>query len=131
MGTELSAVIGSAYLSGFVPPADPGPFGGQQSFDAAFNGVGVIIGIFVVVGIVLAVRNASVDVRRGIAPTTVDAQMKARLLQSSLLDASDDAPAPLARTIDERLGELDRLPAGGTISEAEHAAARAEALRSL
>ena len=136
MERGLSALIGSIVPSGVLPPSDPNLLPGQESFDSTFSGFIVVFVIMVLVVVVLAVRNAGVYVKRGIDPTTVDAQMKAKFLQSSLLDAPPEAVAPGAqapagRSIDERLAELDRLLAGGTISADEHAAARAEALRSL
>jgi len=131
MGTGLRAVVGSILPSGVLPLSVPDPFAGQESFDSTFSGFMVVFVIVALVVVVLAVRNAGVYVKRGIDPTTVDAQMKATLLQSPLLDAGPRAAAPDARSIDDRLAELDRLLASGTISATEHATARAEALRTL
>ncbi len=132
----LTEILGPIAPNGVLPPADPDQFPGQESIDSTFSVFMVAFVIVAVVMVVLAIRNAGVYLKRGIDPTTVDAQMKARLLQSSLLDApSEPAPpgaaAPAERSLEERLAELDRLLAAGTISTAEHATARAEALRSL
>ena len=100
-----------------------------SGFDAMFSAAAVLIGIGFVVVIVLMVRNAGHLVKRGIDPTTVDAEMTARLLNSPLL--APQAAAARPRSIQERLAELDRLLSSGTISDDEHSAARAEVLRDV
>ncbi|WP_372594513.1 hypothetical protein [Actinotalea sp.] len=147
MGTTIARVrevlatgVGDVDGGLFVPDGgDLVPFG-PSGFTAAAEIIPVLVGIGFVVAIVLAIRNAGVYLRRGIDPTTVDAEMKARLLQSPMLAGGDllspadgaarpDAPAP--RSVEERLAEIDRLAATGAISDAERAAARAEVLRDL
>ncbi len=99
-----------------------------SGFDTMFSAVAVIVAVGFVVVIVLAVRNAGFLVKRGIDPTTVDAEMTARVLRSPLLDP---APTPAPRSVQDRLAELDRLLASGTISQDEHTTARAEVLRDV
>lgn len=103
------------------------------SFDVLWSAAVAIIGIGAVVVVVLVVRNAGRLVRHGIDPTTVEAEVAARLLQSQALAPAVPAEggAAAVRSVEERLAELDALHARGVISEEERAAARARVLTDL
>ena len=125
-----------AFGSGF-PPNDPingtDPFGTDplvpSGFDAMFTIVPVLIGIGVVVAVVLAIRRGVRYTQHGIDPTVADVDLTAKLLKSDLL--APEHPVSPERTVTERLAELDRLLASGTISAEEHAAARAKVLEDV
>ena len=57
---------------------------------------------------------------------TLQSELATRALDSELL-----RPAPAARTMKERLQELEALRADDTITAEEHAAARAEILKGV
>ena len=99
-----------------VNPAMPG-------FDALFAFVGVLVAIGIVVGIVVAVRNASKAVEAGQNPLTVDYDLSLRALKSDVL-----APE---RSTEEKLEEIERLFAAGTITADEREAARLRILGSI
>jgi len=87
----------------------------------------VIFGVFVVIivlgfGFVIfsIVRNASKATQLGHDPITMQTELTARAIDSQAL-----APA---RSVEERLAEVDELLARGAISSDEHAAARARIL---
>ena len=116
--------------AGTALPFDPdGNPLAPSDFDAMFSAAAVVIGIGFVVVIVLMVRNVMHLVKRGIDPTTVDAEMTARVLRSPLLAPQATAAAP--RSVQERLTELDRLRSSGAISDDEHSTARADVLRDV
>jgi hypothetical protein len=89
-------------------------------FEVLFGVVALLILSIVVLTVVMAVRNIRALQRAGLDPTTVQADLVARLADSDLL-----APAP---SLEARLAELADLRARGLISDEEHAAARAAAL---
>ena len=99
-----------------VNPAVPG-------FDALFGLVAVIVVIGIVVGIVVSVRNASKAVEAGQNPLTVEYDLALKALQS-------DALAP-ERSTEEKLAEIERLFAAGTISADERDAARIRILGAI
>ncbi|GAA1522812.1 hypothetical protein BJ978_000530 [Agromyces terreus] len=110
-------------------PLLPGPF---DAF-AAFGAFGVVFGIvFVLVSLVVAtvfvvvivsiVRNARRAKASGHDLMTMETDLAVRALDSDLL-----APA---EGIEARLARVDALRRAGTISEAEHAQARAAILAS-
>lgn len=103
------------------------------SFDLLWSAGLVAIGIGAVVVVVLVVRSTGRLVRHGIDPTTVDAELAARLLQSQALAPAvgGTEAAAAVRSVEERLAELDALHARGVISEDERAAARARVLADL
>lgn len=84
----------------------------------AVGAVIVVLGFVAV--IVLIVRNARKVSRAGFDPTTLQADLAMRVLDSDML-----APA---QGLEARLAELDALRAKGLISGEEHAAARAQVL---
>jgi hypothetical protein len=85
-----------------------------------------VVAIVVLLGAVLVtvsmVRNARNLKRRGHDPLTTPSDAYLRLMQSGALQAE--------RPMEERLAEIDRLQANGTISAAERDAARARVLGS-
>jgi hypothetical protein len=101
MGFEFEGLIVALIAFGFV------------AFGLLFTGVVVFI-------IVAAVRNAQKARELGHDPLTMETELAARAIDSSLL-----APAG---TIEARLAELDSLRSRGIITEAEYAKARAEAI---
>ena len=68
-------------------------------------------------------------VQQGIDPTVADVDLQAKLLKSDLL--AGGRPAAPERTVTDRLAELDTLLSAGTITAAEHAAARAKVLEDV
>ncbi len=99
----------------------PDPSGGDADVIAGlFPVVVVIVVVLLLAGIGTALYRASRVVQQGHNPLTLDNDVAVRALDSQAL-----APKPAKAT---RLGELDRLLADGTISDAEHQAARARIL---
>jgi len=100
---------------------DPSP---ADSLFAIFPVIFTIAALVVIAGIVaviaLLVRNARKVSESGHDPFTLQADLAVKAIDSSLL-------APAA-SVEERLAELDRLFAQGTITADEKAAARAELL---
>ncbi len=94
-----------------------------------FTIVPVLMGIGIVVAIVLAIRRGVRYTQHGIDPTVADVDLTAKLLRSDLLAA--ERPEAPERTVADRLAELDRLLAAGTISAEEHATARAKVLEDV
>ncbi|MCH6232165.1 SHOCT domain-containing protein [Microbacterium sp. CFH 31415] len=116
----------------FLPPDDSGF--GSPSIPAEFSVVFALFAIVVVAGIgfsiYVGVRKYAILKQAGHDPLTVDAALAAKVLNSDLLrpgTAVDDA-AP-AKSLEERLSEVDSLHARGVISDDERAAARASILR--
>ena len=93
------------------------------AFGTLFVAAGVVIAVVFVLVIVLLVRNANAYRRQGFDPTTVDADLAARVMRSQVLAPQE--------SLEDRLAELDRLAAAGRISPEEHQAARARLLGSL
>lgn len=90
----------------------------------------VIFGVFVVIivagiGFVIfsIIRNAQKAAELGHDPITMQTELAAKAIDSAAL-----APA---RSVQERLAEVDALLAAGSISADEHAAARARILGSI
>jgi Tfp pilus assembly protein PilV len=81
----------------------------------------LVVAVFVLV-ITVFVRNARAVRRSGHDPLTLQADLATRLMNSDLLSSR--------RPVEERLQELDALRSRGTITDSEHAAARAEVLKS-
>ena len=101
----------------YVNPLTP------DAFSAIFGLVVVIVVFgfgFVIFSIV---RNARKAAELGHDPITMQTELAAKALDSQAL-----APA---RTLEQRLAEVDALLAAGTISPDEHAAARARILGTL
>lgn len=117
--------------SDFMPPVDPGLTG--AGIPAAFSVVFVLVAVVVVAGIAFSVfvgiRKYSVIKKSGHDPFTVDAAVAAKVLNSDLLrpgTAVDDS-AP-AKSLEQRLSDIDDLHARGVISDDERTAARAAIL---
>jgi len=109
--------------------APDGFSGAQTAFTGVFGVVLVVVLIGMVFGIVVAVRKYLLLKRAGHDPFTVDAAIAAKVLNSDMLRPGtavpDDSPA---RTIEQRLAEVDDLHARGVISADERIAARAAIL---
>lgn len=95
----------------------------MPGFDAAFGLVGVLVAIVAIVSIALAVRNASKAVEAGQNPLTVEYDLALKALSSEAL-----APE---RSMEDKLAEVERLYAAGTISADEREAARLRILGSI
>jgi hypothetical protein len=106
-----------------------------SSFDNSFNLIGTFIKIcFVVVGllIVFAIirtiiyggRRRKILLDAGLDPRMASVQMEARLANSALLTPANSA----AKTVEERLAELESLHGRGLISAEELHEARAKVL---
>lgn len=91
------------------------------AFSILFTVAAVFIGIVFVLVIVLAVRNARKLRASGIDPTTAGADLAVRLMRSGVLSGQ--------RPTEERLAELDRLLAAGTITRQEYDVVRLEVLK--
>jgi uncharacterized membrane protein len=103
---------------------DPGMsdgFGGGDAFGALFGVVAVVIGLGIVSTIVLTIYRAKRMADRGQNPLTVQEDIAYQAMQSRTLAAD--------KSLEQRLAELDDLHRRGVITDDEHRAARAEALR--
>jgi hypothetical protein len=114
--------------------------------DAAFSGMFGLVVFLVVVGIVVSVvmslRRARTLHRAGIDPLDPDTDMQVRLANRlgspsragttprPSVATTTTAPAR-ERSVQDRLAEVDRLHAAGTITTQEHDAARGRILGSL
>lgn len=102
-------------------PGMSGEFGDGGAFGALFGFVAVVIAIGIVTMIVVTVYRAKRMTDRGQNPLTVQEDIAYQAMQSRTL-----APE---QSLEQRLAELDDLHRRGVISDDEHRAARAEALR--
>ncbi|MEK6311922.1 MULTISPECIES: SHOCT domain-containing protein [Curtobacterium] len=93
---------------------------GFGAFGVLFGIVAAIIGLGFVAIIVSIVVRSSRMAKRGQNPFTLQEDLAYRAMQSQTL-----APA---KTLEQRLAELDDLHARGVISDEEHRVARADAL---
>ena len=120
-------------------PIDPsGPYGGDfPQVPGPGDAFGVIVPLFVLVFIAVAVfavvsgvRNYSAARRGGLDPMTARTDLAVALKQKLESDAQPPAPPaqPPARTLEERLAELDDLAARGVITDSERSEARARLL---
>ncbi|OOB92009.1 hypothetical protein [Rathayibacter sp. VKM Ac-2630] len=89
------------------------------SADAAFAAVPIVIAAVVVLMVVLIVVNLRRAKKLGVNPLTLETDLAAKLAKDGFGGG---------RTLRERLAELDRLRADGTLTAEEHAAARRAAL---
>ena len=118
-GTIESSTAVAALRTGFFAPTLGGPaFPAWFAIVFAVIGV-VIVGVFVLI-IVVIVRNARRAKTLGVDPTTLRTDMAARYLRHGL--------GAGGTSLTERLAELDRLRAAGSITAEEHARAREAAL---
>ena len=95
----------------------------MPGFDAAFGLIGAIVVIGIIVAIVLGVRNASKAVEAGQNPLTVEYDLALKALSSDALAA----PKPT----EEKLAEIERLYAAGTITADEREPARIRILGAI
>ena len=93
------------------------------AFDALFGVVGVIVVVGIIVAIAVSVRNASKAVEAGQNPLTVEYDLALKALSSDALAA----PQPT----EEKLAEIERLYAAGTITADEREAARIRILGAI
>lgn len=117
----------------FMPPVDPEI--ANPGFPAAFSGIFAVFFIIALIGLAVSVyigiRKYAVIKKAGHDPLTVDAALAAKVLNSDMLRpapgraAGDVAPA---KSLEERLSEIDDLHARQVISDDERAAARAAIL---
>lgn len=98
-----------------VPGSSPG------AFDTGITLAGFVIGVIVVGMVVLLVVKVVAARKRGINPLTFDAELAAKLRDSSVLQPE--------KSVEARLAELDDLHGRGVITDAERDAARATVLR--
>lgn len=104
----FGAVFGDEIETGF------GAFGVLFGIVSAFIGLG-----FVAIVVTIVVRSSRMA-KRGQNPFTMQEDLAYQAMRSQTL-----APA---KSLEQRLAELDDLHARGVISDEEHRAARAEAL---
>lgn len=119
----------------FMPPLDPEI--ANPGFPAAFSGIFAVFFIIALIGLAVSVyigiRKYAVIKKAGHDPLTVDAALAAKVLNSDMLRpapgpglaAGDVAPA---KSLEERLSEIDDLHARQVISDDERTAARAAIL---
>lgn len=107
----------------------PGGFGPDGRMTTPLDG---LAGLFVFLFVLAAIASIVVGVRKfrilrdaGTDPFTVDAAVAAKVLKSEALSSV----APVARSIEDRLRELDDLRARDVITIDEHREARAAVLR--
>ncbi|MET4064974.1 competence protein ComGC [Frigoribacterium sp. PvP120] len=98
-----------------LPGSSPG------AFDTGVTLAGFVIGVIVVAMVVLIVVKVVSARRRGINPLTFDAELAAKLRDSSVLQPE--------KSVEARLAEIDDLHARGVITDAERESARASVLR--
>ena len=92
-------------------------------FDAAFGIVFALVVIGGLIALAIFIRNASKAVEAGQNPLTVDYDLSLKALKSDVL-----APE---RSTEEKLAEIERLFAAGTITADEREAARLRILGSI
>ncbi|MFD1714000.1 hypothetical protein ACFSBZ_05905 [Amnibacterium flavum] len=88
--------------------------------DFLFTAIPIVIAIVFVAIIVMVVRGVVRVRRSGHNPLTLQADLATKAMDSRLLAAD--------RPLEARLSEVDRLHEQGTITDAEHEAARASIL---
>ncbi len=127
-GVVLDDVVG---IDSFVDPTAGGGFG-----DVAGLFIAIVV-IVAVLGVALALRRASRLRDAGIDPLDPETDLQVRWAQN-LDRGRPSAPAPATpsgtapgRTVEERLADVDRLYAAGTITPAERDAARGRILDSI
>ena len=90
----------------------------------AFVVVGLLFAIAIIRAIIYAPRRRKILRDAGLDPMMASVQMEARLANSALLAPAGSA----AKTVEERLAELESLHGRGVISSEELRAARAKVL---
>ena len=120
LSTAHSGIVSAAARSDFFAPTLPGQNIVPPWYSAVFVIVPVVIVAVFVLIIALIVRNARRAKQLGMDPTTMQTDMAARYLRHGV--------GPAGSSLTDRLAELDRLRAAGTISAEEHARAREAAL---
>ncbi|MCJ1704965.1 hypothetical protein [Rathayibacter sp. VKM Ac-2926] len=119
LSTAHSGIVSAAARSDFFAPTVPDMII-PPWYSAVFVIVPIVIVAVFVLVIVLIVRHARRAKQLGMDPTTMQTDMAARYLRHGI--------GPEGSSLTDRLAELDRLRAAGTISAEEHARAREAAL---
>ncbi|NQX06738.1 hypothetical protein HQQ82_18215 [Rathayibacter sp. VKM Ac-2856] len=120
LSTASAGTVSAALHSDFHAPTIPNQVILPPWYSVAFTVVPLVIALVIVLIIVLIVRNVRRSRQLGIDPTTMRTDMAARYLRHGV--------GPEGTSLTDRLAELDRLRAAGTISAEEHARAREAAL---
>ncbi|GAC56711.1 hypothetical protein GOHSU_12_01010 [Gordonia hirsuta DSM 44140 = NBRC 16056] len=97
-------------------------------WDVVFATVPLLILLLLGFSIYAAIRSYRVAKQRGIDPLTADTELKTRLIQSDLLAASGTSAA---KSVEQRLAEVDDLHVRQLISSAERESARSRILGEL
>ncbi|MEU2200701.1 hypothetical protein [Isoptericola sp. NPDC019482] len=124
---------------GFEPPAEDMFVDVVGPGDLAGGGFGGFFGFVLVVGVLVAVVSVVMAARRakklhdaGIDPLDPETDLQVRMARSrAMAPAPRDAGGGDRRPVAERLAEVDRLHAEGTITSVERDAARARILGAL
>ena len=120
LSTASAGTVSAALHSDFVGPSIPDQVIVPPWYSVAFTVVPIVIALVIVLIVVLIVRNVRRARQLGVDPTTMQTDMAARYLRHGV--------GPAGSSLTDRLAELDRLRAAGTISAEEHARAREAAL---
>jgi hypothetical protein len=92
-----------------------------------FIAVAVVMAVFLLIGIGLSIWHASVLRKGGLNPLIAEEQLKVQLAKN-LRNAAAPASRQPAKTIEQRLAELDDLRERGVITAEELAAGRAKVI---
>lgn len=116
---------------GYVVP-DPGDLPGGMG--AVFDAVPILMGIFAVVfvaaiifGVFVWVRNYNAAKNAGFDPFTLETELAVRAAKSGLL-APAEQTSQSPKSTEQKLAELDRLLAKGSITAEEHKTVRLKLL---
>ena len=117
---------------GFIG-TDPSDLPGGMG--TAFDVTPILLGIFAVVFAVVVifmvfvwVRNYKTAKNAGFDPFTLETELAVRAAKSKLLAPDQQVPQTPSSTLEQKLSELDRLLAKGSITAEEHKAARLKLL---
>ncbi|PQZ93070.1 hypothetical protein CQ018_11125 [Arthrobacter sp. MYb227] len=119
---------------GFVgqDPSDlPAGFGGVFDAMPVFMGIFAVIFVAAVIfSIFIWVRNYNAAKKAGLDPFTLQTELAVRAANSKLLAPEQNSPGQYVpqKSIEQKLAELDRLLAKGTITAEEHKTARLKLL---
>jgi len=108
------------------------PYGNPTSSMDGFMTLFWVFFVFVVVtGVATTIYRFSVARKSGVDPIAGDIQLMGKVVNSAALAPQTPPAAATEKSAGERLAEVDRLLAAGTITAAEHEAARARILGTL
>lgn len=113
--------VGACETEAMSPVLAVLPGSSPAAFDTGITLAGFVIGVIVVAMVVLIVVKVVSARRRGINPLTFDAELAAKLRDSSVLQPE--------KSVEVRLAEIDDLHGRGVITDAERESARASVLR--